>query len=243
MLHKTRGIVFKTTDYGENSVIVQVFTEKFGLQSYMVNGAKKPKAKIARNMLQPLHLLDMVVYHKNTGNVQRIKELKNSPQLQTIPYDVIKSSLAMFLNEVLYKAVKQQSADENLFGFIFSAIEWLDHQTEGLANFHLLFLISLTRYLGFYPDRHLAGEADYFDLKNGVFSRYKPDSVLYLSPPHTQNFTALLQCNFENITQLKLNNDERRYLIQKLLEYYSLHIESFGNVRSHEVLEEVLNVV
>jgi DNA repair protein RecO (recombination protein O) len=85
MLHKTRGIVFKTTDFGENSIIVQVFTEKFGLQSYMVNGAKKPKAKIGRNMLQPLHLLEMVVYHKNTGNVQRIKELKNSPQLLTIP--------------------------------------------------------------------------------------------------------------------------------------------------------------
>ena len=241
MLHKTRGIVFKTTDYGESSVIVQVFTEKFGLQSYIVNGAKKPKAKIPRNMLQPLHLLDMVVYHKNTGNVQRIKELKNAPVLVTIPYDVIKSSIAMFLNEVLYKAVKQQSEDENLFEFVFSAIEWLDHQTGGLANFHLLFLIQLTRYLGFYPDRYLAGDADYFDLKNGVFCRYKPDSVLYLSPPHTQNFTALLQCSFENILTVKLNNDDRRYLIQKLLEYYSLHIEGFANVRSHEVLEEILS--
>jgi DNA repair protein RecO (recombination protein O) len=240
MLHKTRGIVFKTTDYGESSVIVQVFTEKFGMQSYLVNGAKKPKAKISRNMLQPLHLLDMVVYHKNTGNVQRIKELKNSPQLQTIPYDVIKSSLAIFLDEVLYKSVRQQSADENLFGFVFNAIEWLDHQTEGLANFHLLFLVQLTRYLGFYPDRYLAGDADYFDLKNGLFSRYKPDSVWYLSPPHTQNFSTLLQRSFENIAQFKLNNDDRRYLLQKLLEYYALHIESFGNVRSHEVLEEVL---
>ncbi|WP_428330647.1 DNA repair protein RecO [Mucilaginibacter sp.] len=241
MLHKTRGIVFKTTDYGDTSVIVQVFTEKFGLQSYMVNGAKKPRAKISRNMLQPLHLLDMVVYHKNTGNVQRIKELKNSPLLQTIPYDVIKSSIAMFLNEVLYKSIKQQSADENLFDFAFNAIEWLDHQTQGIANFHLLFLVKMTRYLGFYPDRYLAGEADYFDLKNGVFNKYKPDSVLYLSPPHTQNFTALLEGSFENIHQLKLNNDERRYLIQKLLEYYALHIESFGFVRSHEVLEEVLS--
>src|SRR5580704_13692129 len=239
MLHKTRGIVFKTTDYGETSVIVQVFTEKFGLQSYIINGVKKPKAKIARNMLQPLHLLDMVVYHKNTGNVQRIKELKNSPQLQTIPYDVIKSSLAIFLDEVLYKSVRQQSADENLFGFVFNAIEWLDHQTEGLANFHLLFLVQLTRYLGFYPDRYLAGDADYFDLKNGLFSRYKPDSVWYLSPQHTQNFSTLLQRSFENIAQFKLNNDDRRYLLQKLLEYYALHIESFGNVRSHEVLEEV----
>ena len=240
MLHKTRGIVFKTTDYGESSVVVQVFTEKFGLQSYIVNGAKKPKAKIARNMLQPLHLLDMVVYHKETGNVQRIKELKNSPQLQSIPYDVIKSSVAMFLNEILYKAVKQQSADENMFDFVFSAIEWLDHQTDSIANFHLLFLIRLTRYLGFYPDRYLAGEADYFDLKNGTFSRYKPDSVLYLSPPHTQNFTALLKGTFENIGHIKLTNDDRRYLISKLLDYYALHIEGFGNIKSHEVLEEVL---
>ena len=240
MLHKTRGIVFKTTDYGESSVIVQVFTEKFGLQSYIVNGAKKPKAKISRNMLQPLHLLDMVVYHKDTGNVQRIKELKNAPQLQSIPYDVIKSSVAIFLNEVLYKALKQQSADESSFDFIFSAIEWLDHQTEGLANFHLLFLIQLTRYLGFYPDRYLIGEADYFDLKNGVFSKYKPDTALYLSPPHTQNFTKLLQCSFENSPQVKISNDDRRYLIQKLLEYYALHIEGFGNIKSHVVLEEVL---
>ncbi len=240
MLHKTRGIVFKTTNYSESSIIVQIFTEKFGLQSYMVNGAKKPKAKINSNMLQPIHLLDMVVYHKNTSNVQRIKELKNSPLLQSIPYDVIKSSVALFLNEVLYKSVKQQSADENLFGFIFSAIEWLDHQNEGVANFHLLFLIQLTRYLGFYPDRDLSGEADYFDMKNGVFCKYKPDGVLYLSPPHTNNFTLLINCSFENILQITLSNDERRHLIQKILEYYTLHIEGFGNIRSHEVLEEVL---
>ena len=241
MLHKTRGIVFKTTDYGESSVIVQIFTEKFGLQSYIINAVKKPKAKISQNMLQPLHLLDMVVYHKNTGNVQRIAELKNSPVLQTIPYDVIKSCLAIFLNEVLYKAVRQQSADENLFDFVFNAIEWLDHQTTGLANFHLLFLMQLSRYLGFYPDRYLMNDADYFDMKNGVFSKYKPDGVLYLSPPHTQNFNQLLDASFEHINELKFSNDERRYLLTKLLEYYALHIEGFGIIRSHEILEEILS--
>src|ERR1700750_1123629 len=152
MLHKTRGIVFKTTDYGESSVIVQIFTEKFGLQSYIINGVKKPKAKITRNMLQPLHLLEVVVYHKANSGIQRISELKNSPVLLSIPYDVIKSCIAIFLNEVLYKAIKQQTSDEHLFDFVFNSIEWLDHQQEGLANFHLLFLIRLTRYLGFYPD-------------------------------------------------------------------------------------------
>lgn len=241
MLHKTRGIVLKTTDYGESSVIVQVFTEKLGLQSYIINGVKKPRAKISRNMLQPLHLLDMVVYHKAAGNVQRISELKTSPLLQSIPYDIIKSSMAMFLNEVLYKSIKQQTADEYMFDFVFSAIEWLDHQAEGLANFHLLFLIKLSRYLGFYPDSNQLKDADYFDLKDGVFKRYKPDGLLYLSPPHTQNFARLLQSNFEALPTLKLSNDERRYLIGKLLEYYALHIEGFGNIQSHEILEEVLS--
>jgi len=240
MLHKTRGIVFKTTDYGESSVIVQVFTEKFGLQSYIINGVKKPKAKITRNMLQPLHLLDMVVYHKNTGQVQRISELKASPVLQSIPYDVIKSSIAIFLNEVLYKAVRQQSADENLFDFIFNAIEWLDHPTAGLANFHLLFLVKLTRYLGFYPEQLKVDGMDYFDMKDGTFSRYKPQGLYYLSPTHTQHFFQLLQSNFETLPQLHFSNDERRYLLNKLLEYYALHIEGFGNIKSHEVLEEVL---
>jgi len=237
MLHKTRGIVFKTTDYSESSIVVQIFTEKFGLQSYIINGAKKPKAKISRNMLQPLHLVDMVVYHKAGGNIQRIRELKNSPVLLTIPYEIIKSCIAMFLNEVVYKAVKQQTADENIFDFIFNAIELLDHKTTGVANFHLLFLTQLTRYLGFYPHGQAA---DYFDMKDGVFSKYKPDSVQYLSPPHTRNFYLLLQSNFGTIDELKLNNDERRYLINKLLEYYAMHIEGFGNIRSHEVLEEVL---
>lgn len=240
MLHKTRGIVFKVTDYSESSVVVQIFTEKFGLQAYLINGVKKAKAKISRNMLQPLHLTDMVVYHKPAGNIQRVAELKNAPVLLSIPYDIIKSSIAMFLNEVLYKAVKQQTPESAVFDFIFSAVEFLDHATTGLANFHLIFLMQLTRYLGFYPHgRGLTG-ANYFDMKDGVFSNYKPEGIVYLSPPHTQNFLLLLQKGFGDMDQLRLTNDERRYLLNKLLEYYAMHIEGFGNIRSHEVLEDVL---
>ena len=241
MLHKTRGIVLKVTDYGEASVIVQLFTEKFGMQSYIINGIKKPRSKIARNMLQPLHLLDMVVYHKGTGSVQRIKELKNVPLLQHIPYNVVKSSIALFLNEVLYKAIKQQSPDEQLFDYVFHGVELLDNVTAGLANFHLLFLLGLTRFLGFYPDSKNVADAAYFDMRNGVFSSVKPESNFYLSPPHTAHFAQLLNRGFEDLPGIKLSNDERRYLITRLLEYYALHIDSFGNIRSHDVLEEVLS--
>jgi DNA repair protein RecO (recombination protein O) len=240
MLHKTRGIVFKTTDYSESSVVVQVFTEKFGLQAYLINGVKKPRAKISRNMLQPLHLLDMVVYHKLNGNIQRVSELKNTPVLTTVPYDIIKSSLVIFLNEVLYKAVRQESSDENLFNFIFYSIEWLDHQERGLANFHLLFLVQLSRYLGFHPERNEAGTAAFFDLKDGLFVKSKPEHNLYLSPPYTQYFNLLIGKNFEDLAEIYLPNDIRKYLLDRMIEYYALHIDSFGQIRSHEVLEEVL---
>ena len=240
MLHKTRGIVFKTTDYSESSVVVQIFTEKFGLQAYLINGVKKPRAKISRNMLQPLHLLEMVVYHKLNGNIQRVAELKNAPILTTIPYDIVKSSLVIFLNEVLYKAVRQESSDENLFNFIFYSIEWLDHQEQGLANFHLLFLVQLSRYLGFHPERNEAGTAAYFDLKDGLFVKSKPEHNLYLAPPYTQYFNLLIGRNFEDLPEIRLPNDIRKYLLDRLIEYYALHIDSFSQIHSHEVLEEVL---
>jgi DNA repair protein RecO (recombination protein O) len=240
MLHKTRGIVLKVTDHGDSGVIVQILTEKFGTRSYILKGVKKPKAKISRNMLQHLHLLDMVVYHKNTGGVEHIRELKNSPLLQHLPYEVTKSSIALFLNEVLYKAIRQQAVDEPMFEYIFSSIEVLDNIEKGLANFHLLFLIGLTRFLGFYPDRTTIKDASYFDLQNGIFTRSRPESNFYLSPPHTQHFQQLIDRNYDDLVNIDLSNDERRYLLSRLLEYFALHIEGFGNIRSHEILEEVL---
>ena len=138
MLHKTKGIVLKTTDYADNSVIAKIYTAKFGLQSYLINGVKKPKAKIRMNMLQPLHILDLVVYHKPQGNIQRISDAKTDPVLQTIPYHIIKSAMVMFLNEMIYKSLKQQHEDEIMFTFIEKSIELLDHSEENFVNFHLI---------------------------------------------------------------------------------------------------------
>lgn len=241
MLHKTRGIVFKTTDYGESSVVVQVFTEKFGLQSYLINGVKKPRARIRQNVLQSLHLLDMVVYNKPFGSIQRVSELRNLPVYQSIPYDIVKSSLAMFLNEVLYKSVRQQTADDVLFEFLFNALEILDSTGQGLANFHLYFLLRLTRYLGFYPEVPAVHIPEYFDLKNGQFSVLHPDHAHILQQPHTGYWADLLKCNFNNLHLLNIPGADRKIMLVKILEYYRLHIEGFGEVKSHHVLEQVLS--
>ena len=241
MLHKTRGIVFKTTSYSESSVVVQVFTEKFGIQSYLINGVKKPKAKISINILQPLHLLDMVVYHKASGNIQRAAEVRQTPVFLTIPYDIVKSSLVMFLNEVLYRSVRQETADEILFEFLFHAIEILDRMEAGVSNFHLYFLLRLTRFLGFYPDLSNAAGASYFDLSNGDFTKQIPPHTYIIEQPQTDIWLKILQSNFDNLHSLQITSADRRILLSKILDYYRLHIESFGPIKSHVVLEEVLS--
>jgi DNA repair protein RecO (recombination protein O) len=222
-------------------VVVQVFTEKFGLQSYLINGIKKPKSKIKLNSLQPLHLLDMVVYHKTSGSIQRVSELRHQPVFLSIPYDIVKSSIILFLNEVLYKSLKQHEADEVLFEFLFHAIEILDSISAGLANFHLYFLLRLTRFLGFYPDMTLARDGAYFDLMDGMYTPQQPPHALILEPAYAAVWTSIINSNFDDLENLKISATARKFLLEKILTYYRCHVEGFGQIRSHEVLEEVLS--
>lgn len=257
MLHKTRGIVLKTTAFRSSSVIAQVFTEKFGLQSYLVNGVRKTGGRISFNVLQPLHLLEMVVYHKSAGSLQRIKELRNQPVFFSIPLDIAKSTVSLFICEVLYKVLRRQPGEDTpLFQYLFHSLEWLDQHKGGVGNFHLLFLMGLTRYLGFYPDIRAAGETaayeavgkprttaaageEYFDLQNGQFLKNAPVHSWYISPPLTTFWRQLSQGRYEQLSEFKISGEERRLLLRSLLEYYALHIEGFGQIRSHEILQEL----
>lgn len=240
MLHKTRGIVLKTTLYSESSVIVQIFTEKFGIQSYMINGVKKPKAKIRMNMLQPLHLVDMIVYHKSNTSIQRVSELRPSPIFRSIPYDIIKSTITLFLNEVLYKSIRQQTTDEHLFDFIFSAVCWFDETAELNVNFHLAFLLKLSRFLGFAPSTQTKSDQSYFDLQEGEFRSSIPVHPYFLDKFDAALFISLFSTPFEKINEINIENQTRRNILDKILVYYTLHTASFGDIRSHQVLEDVL---
>jgi DNA repair protein RecO (recombination protein O) len=241
MLHKVRGIVLKTTLYGESSVIAQVFTDKFGIQSYLINGVKKPKAKIPMNILQPLHLLDMVVYHKMNNQMQRVAEARPLPVFKSIPYHVIKNTMVQFLNEVLYKSIRQQHTDENLFDFIFNAISWFDETEDAAVNFHLAFLLKLSRFLGFAPHVQTRNDQHYFDLQEGDFSSIRPMHPNYIEKMEADYFMQLFVSPFEKINEIKIDNAMRRLLLDKILVYYGLHTASFGQVKSHQVLEDVLS--
>lgn len=241
MLHKTRAIVLKTTPYGDSSVVVQMFTEKFGIQSYMINGVKKPKAKIRMNMLQPLHLVEMVVYHKTNTSIQRVSELRPAVIFRSIPYDIIKSTITMFLNEVLYKSIRQQHTDEQLFDFIFNSISWFDETGDLPVNFHLAFLLKLSRFLGFAPSTEHRHDQVFFDLQEGAFSSLHPLHPHFLNKEDALLFIALFTTSFDKLQDVKMTNVGRRNLLEKILVFYTLHTASFGDIHSHQVLQEILS--
>lgn len=241
MLQKVRGIVLKTTMYNESSVIAQIFTDRFGVQSYLINGVKKPKAKIPMNILQPLHLLEMVVYHKPASQMQLVKEARPAPAFKSIPYEVVKNAIVQFLNEVVYKSIKQQHTDEQVFDYIFSAINWFDESNETPVNFHLSFLLKLTKYLGFAPHVKTKSHQKYFDLQEGDFTSAPPIHPNFIGESQAEDFLALYQVSFEKLNEIKLTNINRRYLLDKILVYYGLHTASFGQIKSHQVLEDVLS--
>ncbi|RRN76760.1 DNA repair protein RecO, partial [Pseudoxanthomonas sp. SGD-10] len=218
MLHKTRGIVLRVTDYAENSVVAKIYTEKFGVQSYLINGIKKPKARIKLNMLQALHLLDMVVYHKPNGGLQKISDARSYPILTSIPYDIVKSSVAIFLNEMIYKSLREQTDDPILFEFIYSSVELLDHADRGVANFHLLFLSKLTRFLGFFPDMSYADSSDFFDLKSGAFTRYQPPHNFFIETNYLQAFIEILRTPLQEFAHLKIGGETRKYLLDSFID-------------------------
>lgn len=240
MLQKTNGIALKVTNYSENSVVAQIYTEKLGLQSYLINGARKPKAKIHISLLQPLHLLDMVVYVKDNGSLQRIKEAQPNPLLQNIPFDIGKSAVSMFLNEILYKVLKQQSSDPHLFQFIQQSIIWLDTTELPIFNFHLCFLMKLSRFLGYTPSIN-QDRKPFFDLVEGTFTDLPPTHTYTLQEPHTSLFHAILTSKYEDSHTIKIKQEDRKYLLQQCINFFKLHTENFGEINSLIIMEEVFH--
>ena len=141
MLHKTRGIVFQVTNFGESSVVVKIYTELFGLQGFIVNSVRKKNAKVKQNVLHPLSLVDLVVYHKERKGLHRVAEVRSNPTLQNIPFHIVKNSVTLFLNEVLCKSIKEEEPNQQLFDFLFHSIQLLDLQSPMNNDFHLCFLV------------------------------------------------------------------------------------------------------
>jgi DNA repair protein RecO (recombination protein O) len=240
MLQKSRGIILTSTEYGETSLVAQIYTELHGLQSFIINSVRKKHARIHSNIFQPLTLVDLVFYYKERPGLNRISDIRANPPFMNIPFDVYKSSMVFFLDEVLYKSIREVEPDNALFDFIFNSVLWLDGPQSAGNDFHLIFLIKLSRFLGFAPSMNYTSEKNIFNLKEGNFQSAFPEHPHLITTPLSGFFASLINSEYSNT--LNISIEERRTLIDFLLEYYALHIEGFGNIKSHKVLEKVFDL-
>jgi DNA repair protein RecO (recombination protein O) len=222
MVHKTRGVVFRFTRYGETSIIVNIFTEMFGLQSYIVNGVRSTAARNKIALYQPLTLLELVVYHRPNANINRIKEVRCLHPYQTITADVRKSAIALFLNELLNKTVKEESHAADLCTFLINSLVMLDTIDRNTENFHLLFMIRLSRLLGF-----------------GAFNVNEVLGVRVVDQETERLLEEMLDGGYDK--PLIISNAKRREILELLIKFFADHIGTLGDLRSLLVLREVLS--
>ena len=245
MTHKTKGIVLKTVRYGETSIIAGIFTELFGLQSYLINGVRvtSKKGSGKANILQPGAILDMVVYHNDFKNLQRIKEFKWSYIYENIFFNVFRNAVALFMVELLQRSLKQPEPNPPLFNFIEDAFIHLDRTNDSAAaNFALYFAINLSGFYGFRIEDKYSSNADTLDLMEGIFVSEKPSHLYYLEDDHSRLVSDLLKVmQPSELGQIKLNQETRRVLLHAFETFYALHIQDFGKMKTLPVLEAVLS--
>lgn len=228
MLVKTRGVVLRFIKYRETSIIVNIYTKSLGLQGYIINGVRSIRAKRNKIALyQPLTLLDLVVYHREDKQLQRLSETKCPHPFYTIPLNPKKSAVALFIVEVLSKTLKEQTENKQLFDFIWDSILRFDTEKLSTENFHLVFLVQLSRFLGFNPKS--AKEIN-DELNNEL-------STVWLNSPEGKLMDQILTCDYSNSPIL--TNSQRANLLKVLLSFYRWHMEQFGTVKSLKVLNQV----
>ncbi|MCB0707235.1 MAG: DNA repair protein RecO [Saprospiraceae bacterium] len=241
MIIKSRGIVFRHQRYGETSVISDIYTEEKGLQSYIVSGVRTRKSRVSPSLLQLMSLVDLVAYFREDRHtLNRIKEIRPAHTFQSIPFDLLKGTVGMFLIEVARKSIIESESNPNLFNFLYNTFLDLDQRETPAFNFHLGFLLELSGYLGFLPDNTVEGESVYFDLREGSFGDTRPEHPDFLNPELSLLFHQILNCGYQNSHLVNLKRPQRQELLKGIIDYYRLHIEHFPEIKSYKILEEVL---
>jgi DNA repair protein RecO (recombination protein O) len=243
--HKTKGLVIRTVKYGETSIIVHIFTELFGTQSYLVNGvrtsSKKNPGKI--NMFQPGALLDLIVYHNELSNLQRIKEYQWAVLFKELFFDVVKNSVVLFLVELLQKTIKQPEPNAELFEFLEDALMHLDDSGKDvIANYPLFISLQLPGFFGFRISNGYMPGRQILDLKEGEFVGDRPLHPYFLEGEPSYYTSELLKVQHpEELGEVKINAQIRRIMLHAYQEFFALHVPEFGTMKTLPVLQAVLS--
>jgi DNA repair protein RecO (recombination protein O) len=237
---KNNKIVFRVVKYGETSVICDIFTEERGLQSYIINSVRSKKPKFHGGLLQVMSLVELVAYSKNEKTLNHIKELKSALPYQTIPFQIVKSSVGLFMAELAQKTVKESEQNLTLFAFLYQSFVYLDVTPYSVANLHLWFSVQLTSFLGCMPDSQEEEQADFFDLKDGNYAKYPPAHGHFMGMEQSKVLSLFLNSSIEECHQITLTTLQRREFAKNIIKYYQLHVENFVELKTFTVLQEVM---
>ncbi|MBN1251071.1 MAG: DNA repair protein RecO [Bacteroidales bacterium] len=241
MLEQTRGIFLKQTKYSDSQIIAEIFTEKFGKQAFILRHSSKSKTLPKKNILQPLFLLDLQVYYKQNREIQRIKEISHNPVLSDLPFNISKTSIAIFVSEILYKVIKEEEENSHLFEFLYNSILLLDNIESGIGNYHIIFLYELCKFLGFYPKNNFSSEKKFFNLIEGKFYSIQADSRYYLDEETSKLISILHSKGFSNIENFSFSKNQKKTILDSIIEYYKFHIPNMGKIKSLEILQEIFS--
>ncbi len=238
-VESTQGIVLQQIKYGDTSLICQIYTKDFGRKSFLFKGIRSKKSKIHSNILQALFIINIQAYIKEGKDLSLVKEASAEFIFTHFPYDIKKSAQAIFMAEILNKCLREEESNRVLFSFIRNSIEYFDLMETGSSNFHILFLIKLSQHLGFYPTGKLDPAEIVFDMKEGVYKDHLPGHPDFIDPVNSELLDEILNNNYDQLSDLELNQRTRNELLDLILKFYSIHIEGITRLKSYGVLREI----
>ena len=240
MLVKTRGIIFRAIKYSETSIIADIFTEAKGLRSYIISGVRTKNARFKASVLQVMTLVDMVAYHREDKNLTRIKEIKAAHVYHSVPFDVVKGAVGLFMIELARKTIQESEENKLLFDFLFGSFQQLDATEHSVSNFHIAFMIELTAFLGFLPGGEYMDQTRGFDLAEGIFTELHEGGLHTLDEGQSKLLDTFLKTPMGQSHTIPLNRKERKSFLNEMITFYKLHVENFDSLNAYRILEEVL---
>lgn len=202
----------------------------------MVKGVRKSRKQNRSNLFQPLFILDFEVYHKDSRDIQLVKEVSRAIPLNSIPFDITKSTQAIFMAEVLYRVAKEEEPNPVLANFLISTIQYLDTMEEASADFHIIFMFQLSRHLGFYPQNNSGKERIFFNLASGQYKTHFGDPEIYLNVEASELWNRYMCSDIQTVKEEEFNGDQRKVMLDNLARFYKMHVTGMGEIRSLEIL-------
>lgn len=236
---KTQAIVLHAIKYGESRMIVDMFTRSNGRLSFIVSLPKSHKSKIKKQFFQPLTLLEIETDVRPKVQLQKLADVRLALPFTSIPFEPDKLAISLFVAEFLYYALRSEQQNEPLYDYVTNSIQWLDSQESQFSNFHLVFLMRLSRFLGFYPNLDDYAPGDYFDLRESIFLSQPPVHCDFLFPEEAEKVQLMMRMDFPTMRLFRMSHQERNRLLEVSLTYYRLHLPDFPELKSIAVLQEI----